>query len=159
MLFIQIILIVIFLLIFYQDIKDRQVYWFLFPIVAILTGILSYMNIYQDFYLISIGINMTFVAFLISIVFLYSKYKLKTEMGNTFGLGDLLLFIALAFTFASVSFIILFVFGLIFSLILHLLLKNKSKLKSVPLAGYMSLFFSVAYISHWLGFLTTVYIL
>ena len=80
-------------------------------------------------------------------------------MEDTFGLGDLLLFIALAFTFASVSFIILFVFGLLFSLILHLLFKNKSKLKTVPLAGYLSLFFLVAYLSHWFGLLPTLYIL
>lgn len=80
-------------------------------------------------------------------------------MKNTFGLGDILLFVALAFTFASMSFIIFFIFGLVFSLLLHLLLKHKSKLKTVPLAGYLSLFFSVAYISNWLGFLPTLYIL
>lgn len=159
MLFIKIILIAVFLLIFYQDIKDRQVYWFLFPIVAILTGILSYMNIYQDFLLINITINILFVTFLISVVFLYSKYKLKAKLKDTFGLGDVLLFVALAFTFASVSFIILFIFGLVFSLLLHLLLKHKSKLKTVPLAGYLSIFFSAAYVSHWLGFLPTLYIL
>ncbi len=159
MLFIKIILISIFILILYQDIKDRKVFWFLFPMVAILSGILSFKNIYEDYFLITISTNMIFVAFLIAFVFMYSKYKLKAQLSETFGLGDLLLFIALAFTFASVSFIVLFVFGLVFSLLLYLLLKNRSKHKTVPLAGYMSLFFAIAYTSHWIGYLPTLYIL
>jgi hypothetical protein len=69
------------------------------------------------------------------------------------------LFFVLAFSFSSISFIILFVFGLIFSLVLHLLLKKKSKHSTVPLAGYLSLFFSIAYVSHWGGILKSVYII
>jgi len=72
-------------------------------------------------------------------------------------MGDALLFFALAFSFSSASYLILFVFGLIFSLTLHLLLKHKSQHKNVPLAGYLSLFFSLAYFGHWIGFLPYLY--
>lgn len=72
-------------------------------------------------------------------------------------MGDALLFFALTFSFSSVSYLILFVFGLIFSLTIHLLLKHKSKHKNVPLAGYLSLFFSLAYLGHWIGFFPYLY--
>lgn len=72
-------------------------------------------------------------------------------------MGDALLFFALAFSFSSVSYLILFVFGLLFSLTLHLLFKHKNTHNSVPLAGYLSLFFFLAYLGHWIGFLPYLY--
>ena len=105
----------------------------------------------------SIITNLLFVFLLLAVVFLYSKFKLKTSIKNTFGLGDGLLFIALAFTFTSVSFLVLFVFGLIFSLVVHLVLKRHSEHKTVPLAGYLSLFFAIVYSVHWLGLTETLY--
>lgn len=96
---------------------------------------------------------------LILVIYLYSKIKLKTSITETFGLGDGLLFFALVFTFSSVSFLTLFVFGLIFSLLVHLVFKNRFKFKTVPLAGYLSLFFAIVYISHWAGIIKSVYII
>ena len=80
------------------------------------------------------------------------------KLSDTIGLGDGLLFVALAFGFAPLTFMIVFVFGLVGSLLLHLVLK-KSKSESVPLAGYMSVFFALAYAAHWMGFLTPAYTL
>ena len=154
---VKIILIMCLLMVFYQDMKERMVYWFLFPIIAICSGILLYNNMLTEVFKTTVMINLVFVVFLITVVFAYSKLKLKTSITQTFGLGDMLLFFALAFTFSSVSFLILFVFGLIFSLVLHLFLKNKSSHQNVPLAGYLSLFFAIVYISHWTGILKSVY--
>lgn len=112
---------------------------------------------FTNLFYITISINLMFVLILIVVVFLYSKIKLKTTISNTFGLGDALLFSALAFTFSSISFVILFVFGLLFSLVLHLALKSKAKHKTVPLAGYLSLFFTIVYVTHWFGFLKMLY--
>jgi hypothetical protein len=67
--------------------------------------------------------------------------------------------VALAFTFSSVSFLIVFVFGLIFSLVMHLSLKNRSEHKNVPLAGYLSMFFAITYMANWFGVIKSVYIL
>lgn len=144
-------------MVFLQDMKERQVYWFLFPIIAICSGILLYKNMFLEVFFTTILINLIFILLLLTVVFLYSKIKLKTSIKNTFGLGDVLLFFALIFTFSSVSFLILFVFGLVFSLIIHLVIKRNSKHKTVPLAGYLSLFFSIIYLSHWLGFMPSVY--
>lgn len=144
-------------MVLYQDIKERQVYWFLFPIVALCSGILLYQNTFFQFFYTTIIINLVFVGLLIGVIYLYSKLKLKTSLSNTFGLGDGLLFLALAFSFSSVSFLILFVFGLVFSFVLHLFLKQRTKQETVPLAGYLSLFFAIAYISHWTSILKSVY--
>lgn len=157
MVILKIILITTLIMVLFQDIKERQVYWFLFPIVGLCAGILFYQNTLPQLFYATVVINLAFVLILMTVILLYSRLKLKTPISNTFGLGDGLLFFALIFSFSSVSFIILFVFGLIFSLVLHLILKKNSKHQTVPLAGYLSLFFAIAYLSNWIGILESVY--
>jgi len=142
----------------FQDLRDRSVYWFLFPAIGVCAGILFYEETSATVFLETTVLNLLFIGILLFVIFLYSTYKLKLKLSDTFGLGDGLLFIALAFSFAPLTFLIVFVFGLICSLLLHLILK-KSKSETVPLAGYMSLFFALIYIAHWNGILTTVYTL
>jgi len=156
---VKLVLVVTLLLVFYQDVKERKAYWFAFPIIALCCGFLFYQNSLLELFYGSIVINLIFIGVLLTIIYLYSKFKLKTDFKNTFGLGDTLLFLALAFSFSSVSFITLFVFSLIFALVLHLLFKKKSKLQTVPLAGYMSLFFCLVYVAFWLGFVNQLYII
>lgn len=157
MIFIKLILIIAFALVFLQDYKERQVYWFLFPIIGVLGGILFYQNTLSELFLVSILMNLTFLVALTLIIYLYAKLKLKTKFFNTLGLGDLLLFLAISVSFSTVSFIILFISALIFSLVLHLILYKSQKTVTVPLAGYMSLFFLTSYLFHWIGFVNIVY--
>ena len=59
------------------------------------------------------------------------------------GIGDLLLFIAFTLGYESTEFVIHFTMAMIFSLVVHLLMKSfYKKHKTVPLAGYMAVFFS-----------------
>jgi hypothetical protein len=146
MLLLKLLLVGVFFLVFGQDSKDRKVYWFLYPIIGVLVFVLQIIEI--SFYpaLINGGFNLGFVSLLILVCFLYAKLKLKQPLlKEVFGLGDILFFVAIAFSFSIVSFLILFVFALLFSLLLHLILKHKQTEKTVPLAGYMSLFFGVVY--------------
>lgn len=159
MFILKFILIAALIMVFIQDIKDRYVYWFCFPIIAICSGVLLYNKMMPEVFFVTIVMNLMFVTFLILIVFVYSKFKLKVKFFDTFGLGDILLFLAITFSFSSLSFYIIFIFSLIFSLLLHLLLKQKSVLKTVPLAGYMSLFFGIIFISHWMGFINSINII
>jgi hypothetical protein len=85
--------------------------------------------------------------------------KLKTKVSDVFGLGDVLLFIGLIFSFSTISFLIIFVFSLLFALSVHLMVKQYSKFPSVPLAGYISLFFGMVYLSHWVGISSSLYAL
>ncbi len=145
------------LIIFFQDIKLRKVYWFLFPLVGVCVGYLHYSNTLPELFLAYSASNLLFVSILLLIVLVYSKLKLKTQFKKVFGFGDILMFIALSFSFAMVSFVYIFICSLIFSLITHLFVKNKKKADSVPLAGYMSIFFFLVFTGYWLGLINSVY--
>ncbi len=153
----QIVLIVSFAITFYQDLNDRKVYWFLFPIIGLCAGVLYFTNTLPELFLISVFYNLSFVFILFSVILLYTKFKLKTSFKNVIGLGDVLLFLALIFGCATISFMVLLPSALIFSLALHLLLSKKQVHKTVPLAGYMSLFFGVAFLGFWFGVIDSIY--
>jgi hypothetical protein len=159
MIIVKIILLILFGIIFYQDYKERLVYWFLFPLVALCSGFLFYNNTLPELFVASVLLNLLFVSVLLLIIFVYSKFILKTSPKDTFGLGDVLLFLSIIFSFSTVSFLVILVFALCFSLVIHLFLKKYSKLKTVPLAGYLSLFFSFSYLTFWMGITESLYLL
>ena len=89
---------------------------------------------------------------------LYIKIKLKVDFDQAFGIGDLLFFIVISFTFATYSFLMVFIIGLLFSLLMHIIVKRFQTLQSVPLAGYMSFFFTLCYLGMWTGIIQSLYI-
>jgi hypothetical protein len=144
--FLKILLLCVFFIILYQDCKDRKVYWFLYPIVGVLVFLLQLKIVSADTVFINIVINLLFVSILLLVCWAYAAFRLKKDLlKEVFGLGDVLFFIFITFSFSIVSFFILFVFSLFFSLILHFVLKHKQTEQTVPLAGYMSLFFGTVY--------------
>lgn len=144
--FLRILLIGVFLIIFIQDCKDRKVYWFLYPIVGVLVFVLQMEVVPIYSVLVNASFNLLFVFVLLFVCYLYAVFKLKKPLlKEVFGLGDVLFFIFIAFSFSIVSFFVLFVFSLVFSLLLHFALQHKQTEKTVPLAGYLSLFFGVVY--------------
>ena len=148
---IKTILILVLIVIFFQDIRSRRVYAFLFPLVAITSGYLYYTNGIPSVYMASILVNIVFISALLLSVLIYSKLILRKNILEVMGLGDILMFTALAFSFSSVAFIVLFVSALVFSLLLHLILSRIKNQGTVPLAGYMGLFFCIAQLAFWLG--------
>ncbi|MCR8667502.1 hypothetical protein NO995_07410 [Aestuariibaculum sp. M13] len=151
----KILLIFVLFSIAYQDIKQRLVYWILFPISAILFAYLYLNHSSWHTFLINFITNTTIVSLMIFILYFYIKLKLKIDFQQAIGLGDILLFFALTCTFPTVTFIVVFVFALIFSLLLHLILKNKST--TIPLAGYMSCFIGAIYLGYWSNIIETIY--
>ncbi len=143
--------------IFYQDIKERNVYWFLFLLVASCAGYLYYISTFFELFWRTSVINLGIVGIIFLVLTAYTKLKLKVALSDTFGLGDALLFIGLCVAFPVAAFIIFFVFSLLFSLLIHFLFKQKQQETSVPLAGYMSLFFIGIYLLHWAGFIPNLY--
>jgi hypothetical protein len=140
-----ILLVLTFALILYQDIKDRVVYWFLYPLIGVLCFSLSYYEIGLHTTIVNFLINISVISFIIGISKIYVTIKMKkTYINEVIGLGDLLFFFFICFSFAPITFIILFTFSLLFSLVIHLIL-NKKQDQTVPLAGYMSLFYSSVY--------------
>ena len=145
-------------IVFFQDNKERQVHWVLFPVIGGLAGLLFYGNTLNELFIASVVLNLLFVIVILFIVFMYALLKLRTNPFNTMGLGDILLFVGLSLSFSTISFMIIFVSALVFSLLLHVMAKGKSPSKTVPLAGYMSLFFILTYLSYWTGIIDSLYI-
>ncbi|MCH2197058.1 hypothetical protein [Kordia sp.] len=145
------------MLIAYQDIKDRSVYWFLFPIVASTAGYLYFTETFFELFWRMTVVNLGIIVLILVVLQTYTKFKLKTSLQEVFGLGDALLFMSLCVAFPIAPFIIFFVFSLLFSLVLHFVLQHKMKQLSVPLAGYMSLFFIAIYLLDWTGLLLNIY--
>lgn len=142
----KLLLLGVFSLIFFQDYKDRTVYWFLYSIMGIFVFLLQLQITPIYVALTNSGFNLFFIISLLFFCYLYARIKLKKSLlQSVLGLGDVLFFIGIAFSFSIVSFLVLFVFSLIFSLVLHLALQHKQTEKTVPLAGYMSLFFAAVY--------------
>jgi len=137
-------------LISHQDFKSREVYWFLFPIAGISMSLLFLKEASWYNYGLNVGVNLGVVIILITILYAYSKIKLKVNFWQeAFGLGDALFFIVFAISFPIVSFVVLFVAGLIFSLIMSLYFSKKKESYTIPLAGYMSLFLILVFITTW----------
>ncbi|MFI1772543.1 hypothetical protein [Thalassobellus citreus] len=137
--------------------KARQVYWFLFPIVGVCMGVLYFLKTLPELFLASVLMNLVFVSILLGVIFLYAKLKLKTNLKDVIGLGDALLFLFLIFGCANISFVIILTCALIFSLLLHMVVSKEQNQETVPLAGYVSLFFGIIYIGFWLGIIDSLY--
>jgi len=151
------------------------VYWWLFPAIGISSGILHANEVGLEQFLIHIGFTCSMITILLAFILAYYKIRFKSfNLTKAIGLGDILFLFALAIGFAPLSFITLLVFGLVFSLILHQLMlsilsksesldaTSKSNTKiykyepSVPLAGYLGLYFMIVLFTDW--FWTNLYL-
>ncbi|SMP36644.1 hypothetical protein SAMN06265346_12336 [Flavobacterium hercynium] len=121
-----------------------MVYWFLYPVVGILAFGIQLHYVPLAIGLSNFGFNLLFVSLILGISFLYLRLR-KLAITAAIGLGDILFFAFITFTFSIVSFLVLFIFSLMFAVILHFVLSLKKEQQTVPLAGYMSLFFLVVY--------------
>jgi len=142
-----------------QDFKERNVYAWLFICLGIILSFLYLSESYTKLHLINIGINISIVLFIIGILYLYAKIKLKQSLHSALGLGDLLFFMIIAISFPIATFIILFSFSLLFALVVFLFIKKSLIEKSVPLAGLQALFFLLIFSINWSFELINLYAL
>lgn len=139
MIAINILMLILLFYVFYEDVKDKKVTAIILIALIIVGAILNGMQQIFTVFLISSLINIMVVSFVIFVLFLYSKIKMKIDLFQGFGLGDLLFFLFMAVSFPTLSFLILFSTSLIFSLILSVAFRQKLK-ELVPLAGLQALF-------------------
>ena len=147
-------------IIFLQDLRDRRVWLFLFPLFAILGTYLFFAKVESRFFYQSILINLSLVLVVVLTNYVYSRFILKKKfLKEAMGLGDVLMFIGFALSFPPVSFLNFFVFSILFTFVLHVVLKRlkKSAQKTIPLAGNMALFLIFIYLIHWTGYYETIY--
>jgi hypothetical protein len=147
--------------VFLQDIKHRAVWNYILFLLIAAGCFLFFKSTDFVYFKTSLFINSVITINIIIIILLIAKLVLKKSMFDVIGMGDILFFIFVAMSFPLVSFIIIFAFALLFSLTLHLLMINSistyRKRKTIPLAGFMSIFIIIIYAFHWLGFYPQLY--
>lgn len=145
-------------LIAFQDIKDRLVWWFLFPLLAVFGGFLYLENAVLVVVLASMLINILLLSVILGVVYLYVRFYLRKEfLQQAFGLGDILFLGAFAISFPTISFVIFYLFSVLFSIVMNTLLSRNLVDKTIPLAGFMALFLIGVYLSYWFGFNGSIY--
>jgi len=134
-------LVLVFLLIIYQDFKERAISVWTIPLIFLLSLYLAWSDlIWEAWFLL---FNVAFIAVQLLGVSLYFSLKHRQWVNVTkdyLGLGDVLFFLAITPLFAPLQFCCFFVASLVFILlgagIYHL---SIHKLKTIPLAGAMSI--------------------
>jgi len=135
-----IILLLLLSVIAYQDVKERQVSWILFPLAAVLSVINSQYIISLNELVLHFFVNVLVVGVLVIclIGYIYLRFKDSgTRLWNYLGLGDVLFFLVIACSFSSINFILFTILSLILVILASLF--QSSKMRTVPLAGYQAL--------------------
>ncbi len=147
MLFIKILVVLLCLGIFWEDLKTRAVHWYLFPAVA---GTLFYLSYKQSGIesVWNLTYNLVFIVLQLFALTAYFSIKFVRPVNifkNFIGAGDVLFFIAVACYLPLVNFVIFYIISLIIVLLLWTFFKVISRLKSeyIPLAGLQAMLFAV----------------
>lgn len=136
------ILYILFGITLFQDVKYRGVHWFVFPLLIV--GTVLYRDGQMEWQ--QMGYNLAFVIVLLSSLTLYLTLKQGTLIVITqgyFSWGDILFLLALIPLFDVRTYMFYFIIGTIGSLLIHIAASRFQSQKSVPYAGYMSIFGSV----------------
>ncbi len=152
MLYIKIVLLIVLLIILYQDFRFQAVSWIFFLIGFVLTMWISVKVDYLPDIFLNVVINTLFVLFQLCIIYLFTwiKYKQRKNIfKSVFGFGDLLFLIMIIPLFSPLNFIVFFIASIIFSLLVYSIINwlRIYKKQRVPLAGLQSLFLLVVIIS------------
>ncbi len=125
----------------FQDFKQRQISWFLIPLL--LAGFITKAMLYKNNILIDFLFNAAFILLqLICLLFYFSiKNKKFTNILDTYlGLGDILFFVVLCTVFSPLNFIAFYLCSMILTLagvVIYNLLAAKQT-QDIPLAGAMA---------------------
>ena len=148
----QIIFILNLLILIYQDIKNRKIFFGLsisFPFVFLVA---QKDFIFNKSYLFDVLFNVSFIIFqlvIVSIYFFFKEKKIFNPIDSKLGLGDIIFLFSTTFIFSRINFILFIISGLLFSIILFLLCKfiQKRISQTIPLVGFMSIYLIIIYIS------------
>jgi len=125
-------------LMLFQDAKYRKIH-VIFPVTIFAVSIFMVKN-----KMVGYGIyNVLFLAVTFVFLIIYISLKQRAFINpfkNYFGLGDLLFYISVTPLFLIHNYILFFIFSLLFSIVIHYLFIKLSDNKTIPLAGYASLF-------------------
>lgn len=149
MLLTRILILLVLLVIFVQDIKSRSVYWILFPLLIVLFIVSDIIKQKPtgDLWLPAL-LNLGFLVLQLLIITCWFSLKEKRWLNissNLLGWGDILFLVSVSFYLSFVNFLFFHIVSLIAALtgwLIWQLFANK-KSKHVPLAGMQALAFAV----------------
>jgi len=125
----------------YQDIRDREVLWVLFPMLGTCLALTFGLQVGLSLFALTILINLVLTSCVIFLLWTVTRFLFRKPFLNvSFGLGDLLLLYMIALGFPTMTFVHLLVGSLLFSLVAFFLMKVLLRTETVPLAGLMGLF-------------------
>lgn len=142
----------ILLAIFYQDLKFRAVYWWLFVLLFLTLGgmVLQYDLAVP---LGNLSFNLIFFSLqllLLSIYFAIKHGKLINITKQYLGWGDVLFLVAITAYLSFLSFVAFYVLSLLLIVFFELIRTavTKQEVRKIPLAGYQSLLLAVLMLSN-----------
>ena len=150
-LIIQLFIISLLILIFYQDYKYRAVSWILFPILTIVFLILNLFNHSVLEIVNNTAVNLFFLLFLFAMITVYFSIKNRriVNLSNGFiGWGDILFILCLGILFSPLNFIAFYLISL-FMIIIGVLFTKwlfKSNSDQIPLAGLQAMMLLILFI-------------
>lgn len=143
LLVINICLLLLLAVVVYQDLKERQISWFLIPLLLSLFAVQGLFRVSADELIGHTLFNVCFIMVQLLVLTIYISIKNKKPVNiiNSYlGLGDVLFFITVAAAFSPLNFIVFYIIGLLFTLLFFIVLKRIVKTVSteIPLAGGMA---------------------
>ncbi|MFY0602964.1 MAG: general secretion pathway protein [Flavobacteriaceae bacterium] len=150
-------IILLLFLTFYQDMKERKVMLIVLVALFILSGFLHSQFYILEIFLLNVLLNITIVSLVLFILFLYTRFVLHKKLFEAFGLGDAIFFLILSISFPIPTFLVIFSSSLLFAFILSIGLKKSMKDKTIPLAGFQALFVLLILLSNLLFNFTNLY--
>jgi hypothetical protein len=129
--------------ILFQDFKQREISWFLIPLLFIAFIIKALFIITLTDLIKNTFVNIGFICIQLLVLTIYMSVKNKkiTNIVNShLGLGDVLFFFVICVAFSPVSFIVFYLVSLLFTLLGSMIYRVNSKTtnQEIPLAGAMS---------------------
>jgi hypothetical protein len=153
--FLSLLLIVLLLLIAFQDFTQRQVHWLLFPVLFL---VIAGINFVQNLFLLSFKegtLNASFVIVQIFLATLYFSIKEKKPtniFSSYFGLGDLLFLLSISIGMSVGNYVAFYVGSLLVTIAIFamLIFAKRDVNYQIPLAGTQSILFLLVYFSDFL---------
>lgn len=132
------ILILLFLIVLFQDLKWRSVHWIVFPFMLALSIFIGI----EQIEIVQWAFSFLFLAVLLLSLTLYLTLKTGKLVNITngfFSWGDILFLMAIIPVFDLFGFMLFFTFGTLITLIFHGIANWIKTQESVPYAGYMAI--------------------
>jgi hypothetical protein len=151
--------VILFIILAYQDIRYRQIQWILLLAIVVLSASWGMTRLSLEALLTHAAFNLSFIAFNFVLIVGYVHIRFKASLRSVFeqylGIGDVLFWISITPLFSFYLFVVFFLVSLILSLFGFVLLRAisiRSPLKTVPLAGFQAVFYGTVLTAYLCGY-------